>query len=185
MLAIITSIGEPTTEVCRWAVERNGFKVIVRQDGSTLWQKLKWICDNVDEDFVRIDADVIVNRSLNAENVERLCSELQPAPVWVQYLTFDMFKMDLAHGGVQFIRKSALPTMREHIREAQYKERPESYLFRLAEFHNPRICTTQEIVMGLNGYGIKDIKRVKMVKAQRGQLANYDFELAEKLVQLL
>lgn len=61
MKAYVTSIGEPTTDLCVWSLERNGFETVLIQDQTTLAEKLKRIYSEADEDFVRIDADVIVN----------------------------------------------------------------------------------------------------------------------------
>lgn len=117
---------------------------------------------------------MIVNR-----NVKELIQ--QKDLWWYQSLCFGWFSQDIIHGGVQFVRKEALPIIRKHIDEATRLERPESYLYRLPEFHNPRMCGTFEKVCGLHGYKQNDIQRVRNIKARRGQLANYDFTLAKKI----
>lgn len=184
MIALVTSIGEPTTELATWALLRNGFEVKIIQDSeTTLWQKLKWIYENIDEDFIRVDADTIVNRNCTPQYMDACLKDT--IVYWCQFLSYDWLQQDTTHGGVQFIRKGALQYLRKYINEAQFVERPESYMFRIEPFHNPRRCVTQEVIMGINGYGITDIERVKGVKRRRGQLDNYDFELAEKLDQLL
>lgn len=178
MIAYITSIGEPTTETCRWSLERNGFEVVVVQDKyTTLAQKLKWIYDaSVGLDFIRVDADVVVNKNLVPEFV----AHSAPKDIWwTQYMTFDWYKQDLTHGGVQFIKNEALASLSEHIHEALDKERPESYMFRLKEFHGPRRCISNSKVVGIHGYAQKDMERVKATKARRNQY--YDWELAERL----
>jgi hypothetical protein len=182
MKAIITSMGEATTELCVWALERNGFDVQLIQSGSTLWQKLKGVYENADSDFLRVDADVIVNRECTPKNVK---GDTSDANIWwVQYLTYDWYKQGLTHGGVQFIKKEALPHLCRQVHEARDKDRPESYMYRIRPFHDPRRCVTHDLLMGIHGYGNKDITRVKQVKAERAQLDNYDFELAERLNKL-
>jgi len=178
MKVYITSIGESTTGLCKWSLERQGFQVIVLNDPSSLWDKLNRIFSDTDEeDILRVDADVIVNK-----NIKELVQ--QNKLLWYQSLTYDWFKQDITHGGIQFIRKETISIIRKHINEAIRMDRPESYLFRLEEFHNPRVCGTFEKVCGLNGYKQFDKQRVKDVKERRGQMDNYDFELAERIEQL-
>lgn len=175
--AFVTSIGEPTTETCVWALERQGFKVTLIQDKTSLAEKLKRIYDTAEEDFIRVDADVIVNR-----NVKNL--KFPPEVWWVQGQTFGWYCQDRIYGGVQMISKKALPYLRSRIHEAMQQERPETYMFRLPEFHSPRRCVSQEILCGIHGYGIEDMKSVAKVKVRRGQIDQYDFELAERLNEL-
>lgn len=177
MRAYVTSIGESTTDLCVWSLERQGFDVVLLQDKTTLWDKLKRIYREADGDFIRVDADVVVNR-----NVKELVR--QKDLLWYQSRCFDWFSQDISHGGIQFIRKEALPAIRKHIDEAQRLHRPESYLYRLPEFHDPRMCGTFEKICGIHGYKQNDIARVKKVKAFRGQQENYDFRLAERLEEL-
>lgn len=174
----ITSVGESTTDICQWSLERLGFKPIVIKDTTSLWDKLNRIFKSAEEDILRIDADVIVNR--NVINLTK-----QNELWWYQALTFDWHKQDITHGGIQFIRKECLPAIKKHINEAARLERPESYLSRLEEFHNPRVFGTYEVVCGLNGYkqDQADIDRVKNTKLRRGQ-SGYDWELAKEIEQL-
>lgn len=175
--AIVTSIGEPTTELCIWSLERQGFQVDLYQDKSTLWDKLNRIYKDIHEDFIRVDADVVVN-----QNIKELIT--QTDLIWYQSLCYGWFSQDIIHGGVQFVRKAAIEPIRKHIHEASRLHRPESYLFRLEEFHNPRVCGTFEKICGIHGYKQNDWQRIKQVKQERGQMDNYDFELAEKLEAL-
>lgn len=180
MRAVITSVGETTTDICRWSLERNGFDVFVLMDPiSTLWEKLRWIYNNIDENFLRVDADVIPNRMCIPKGVT-----FRPINSWwVQFTTFDWFKQELTHGGVQFIYKEALPTLRSNIDKFKEAERPESQMFRLEEFDNPRRCITNSQVMGLHGYGQKDIERVKETKRRRKYYDTYDWEMYDKLME--
>ncbi len=175
MKAYVTSIGEPTTELCIWSLERQGFEVELYQDKTTLADKLARIYLDAEDDFLRVDADTIVN-----QNVKRI-GEYESDAWWIQPQTFDWYKQDLAHGGVQLIRKEALSMLRTNIGLHMGAIRPESNMFRLPEFHNPRRCVSSDLVVGLHGYGQTDIRRVKDLKAARNQMHNYDFELAERL----
>lgn len=177
MIAYITSIGESTTELCRWSLERQGIKTIVIQSPTSLWDKLCDIYMNATEDVLRVDADVIVNR-----NVKELIK--QTDLWWYQSLCYGWFSQDVIHGGIQFVRREAHDAIRNNLSKARKLERPESYLYRLPEFHNPRVCGTFEKVCGLHGYKQKDVQRVKETKERRGQLENYDFELAKRIETL-
>ncbi len=179
MKAYVTSMGENTTDLCIWSLERQGFETILIKDTTSLWNKLDHIFEDANDDFLRVDADVVVNN-----NVQELVD--QKHLWWYQSLTFGWFKQDIIHGGVQFIRKECLTSVRNHINECQYMERPESYLSRLEEFHNPRMFGTFEKVCGIHGFGQSDddTKRAKLTKTIRGRYGEYDWELAERLSAL-
>lgn len=175
--AFVTSIGETTTDLCVWSLERLGFDVELVQSPTSLWDKLRYIFNKADDEFVRVDADVVVNK-----NVLELVK--QDELWWYQGLTFDWFKQDTTHGGVQFVRKPAFDIVRRHIDEAHRLDRPESYLFRLQELHNPRRCGTFDRICGLHGYKQSDTSRVFDTKQRRGQSESYDWELAERIEEL-
>ncbi len=181
MITVVTSIGEQTTDLCVWSLKRLNFKPEVLNDpDTTLWQKLEMIYYYAkDEDILRVDADVVVNKNI-LEMVK------QDKLWWYQALCYGWFNQDVIHGGVQFIRKQSLPAIRYHLQEARKLERPESYLSRLPEFHNPRVFGTFEKVCGIHGYGqfSHDVIRAKATKIRRNQYENYDFELAERLSML-
>lgn len=179
MKAYVTSTGEPTTELCKWALERQGFEVVLIEGKDSFNRKLRTIYNDADDDFIRVDADVIVNK-----NVHKLISECPEEVWWWQSMSFDWWQMDIGYAGVQYIKKECLPILREKIEGSLHIDRPESQMYRLPEFHNPRRCEGSGIVCGLHGYGQNDMERVKKLKEYRGQLANYDFELAERVSAL-
>lgn len=177
MRAYITSIGEPTTDLCKWSVERNGYEAVIVDGDSSLAQKLQWIYNEVEDDFLRIDADVICNRNLNRK--------LTPGKGyiwWIQYMTYDWYNQDAMYGGVQFVKKHALPTLRKNIQDHITAERPESQMFRLPAFHEPRRCESSQTIMGIHGYKQTDVDRVRQTKQRRGQ--DYDWELFERIQAL-
>ena len=181
MKAVVTSIGEATTDLCIWALKRNGFDVVIYQDGKTLWHKLNRIYRDIDEDFIRVDADVVPNRNLIEDTVKDSAFE---AEWWVQFMCYGWFTQGLIHGGVQYIKKEALPFLRKEVGEFMHSERPETGLSRIEAFYNPRRFVSSNEVMGIHGYGQTDIERVKATKQRRGQYDNYDWELVEKLAAL-
>lgn len=178
MIAYITSVGEPTTDLCSWSLKRQGFEVVVVDGATTLWEKLRLIFTDARDDFIRVDADVVVNQNIRGVI-------LQDLAWWYQTYTFDWFKQDITHGGIQFVRQPAIAPALKHIDEAREKNRPESYLYRLAEFHEPRRCETWPTICGLHGYKQDGhLPRVMETKRERDYFVSYDFELAAALEAL-
>jgi hypothetical protein len=175
MRAFITSIGEPTTDLCVWQLKRMGFDITIIRDNRSLGEKLEDIYSQADDDFLRVDADVIVNRSVKA--VEKMNKNLW----WVQYKTFDMYKLDLTNGGVQYISKKILPALRANISRFKHDDRPESRMYRLEEFDERWRFKNAENVVGVHGFGQKDWQRVKKTKDNRKYSNEYDFVLVERM----
>ena len=180
MKAFITSIGEPTTDLCAWSLQRLGYEPVIIEGTDTLAEKLVKIYSLATGDFIRVDADVIVNR-----NLQDLSPFRNQYVWWYQFICFDWYKMDITHGGVHLIKDEALPYLRLHAKEFLQAYRPETELYRLKEFYEPRRCISYYgKLMGLHGYKQDNIQRVKLLKESRNQLDNYDFELYEKVSQL-
>lgn len=179
MKAFVTSIGEPTTRLCCDQLRLLGFDVVLLKDDQSLWWKLREIYNQADDDFLRVDADVVPNR-----NARSFWEGYTKDVWWVQARTFGWYSQDVIYSGIQFIRKEALPALRANIDRFEKAERPESQMFRLDEFHAPRRCVSSEVVAGLHGYGQGDIERVKAVKQRRRQYDNYAWELVERLAEL-
>lgn len=174
--AYITSIGEPTTELCKWSLVRQGVDVVLLQDSdTTLAEKLEFIYNDADDDFLRIDADVIPNR-----NILKI-ADYEREAWWVQGQCFGWYAQDLVYGGVQLIRRQALPALKANIGKHLNDERPETAMSRLPEFYDPRRFVSVDIVCGLHGWNQTDIERVKEIKERRGQYNNYDWRLVERM----
>lgn len=177
MKAFVTTMNEPTTEFCVWSLDRLGYEVFLIQGDTTLSQKLQLIYNDADDDFLRVDADTIVNRNvLDIPNYEK-------DAWWVQPQTFDWYSQDLSYGGIQFIRKEALPALRTEIIAALQAERPETQVWRSPQFYNPRRCVSVDLVCGLHGYK-NDLNKAERVKVRRKQIDKYDFELARRINEL-
>ncbi len=181
MKAYVTSIGEITRDLCVWSLVRNGFEVVLIEDSSSLADKLKAIYDIADDDFIRVDADVVPNRWLTPSKVMQIPEEAW----WMQYSCYGWFTQNKIYGGVQFIKKEALPALRNNVVRLRNTIRPETELSRISEFYNPRRFVSSEDIMGIHGFAAKDIDRIKQVKRERKQYDNYDWELGERLLGLL
>lgn len=172
MKAYVFSIGEPTTELCVWSLERLGFEVVLWQDNSRLWDKLRRLYFEAEADFVRADADCVFNK-----NVLKL--EPTDACVWHKGKVWDWYRQDLSYCGIHWIKQEAIHVLRANIDKFEKAERPETMMNRLAEFHNPRIANSCNLICGLHGYKQGDIQRVKDTKLRRNQ--DYDWELYERI----
>jgi hypothetical protein len=181
--AVVTSVGEPTTDLCVWSLKRNGFEVILYKDDSTLWAKLKRAYNELDEDFLRVDADIVPNRDLTPAFLANEVTNTNREVWWWQFLCFDWFKLNTTHA-VSFMRKQSLPAVRARVDEFKRDIRPETECSRIAEFYNPRRFDTINQIVGLHGYATRDMKPVVALKANRGQSHLYDFELAKRLNEL-
>jgi hypothetical protein len=182
MKAFVTSIGESTRDLCLWSLARNGFEPILIENGGLLVDKLQKVYKLADADFVRIDADVVVNQNFKPDYLQSLALD---DAWWVQFKTYDWLKQDLSYGGVQFYKKAALKALRKNVEQYHDADRPETQLSRLPEFHNPRRFITVEKSVGIHGFAINDLERVQRQKSKRKYFATYDFELAERLEDLL
>lgn len=185
MKAFVTSIGEITTELCVWSLERNGFDVHLIENGSLLSEKLEHIYNRADDDFVRVDADVVVNKTFTPSFVN-LWGEKFPDAWWLQFKTFGWFKLNEIYGGGQYVKKEALPALRDNVKDYHEFDRPETELSRLREFYDPRrFDSVTDGLVGLHGFAANDIDRVIEQKRKRKNFEEYDFELAAKLEGLL
>lgn len=180
MKAVVTSIGEITRDLCVWSLERNGFEVVMFDDPSTLADKLRRIYTQLDEDFIRVDADVVVNRALTPT----LLNQLTYHAWWIQFQTFSWFTMDRIWGGVQFIKQPALPALRANIENHMRDIRPETSMTRLEEFYNPRRFESHPIITGIHGFAATDVERIKDLKRARNQYETYDWELAQRMLEV-
>jgi len=181
--AFVTSIGEPTTDLCLWSLQRNGFETVLLEDPSTsLWEKLKTIYEMAEDDFVRVDADIIINRRFTPTMLSWLPIKNSDC-WWWQFICFDILKLDITHS-MAYTKKIAIPFLRSNINRVMNSNRPETEMSRIQEFHNPRrFDTYTDEIMGLHGYKA-DIERAKKQKHIRNQQGLYDFEMAERLNKL-
>lgn len=180
MKCYVFATDEATLDLCVWSLERNGWEVVVYQDDTSLWAKLKRLYNEAEDGFARVDADVIVNRDFAPDRLTAV-----PTVWWLQYCTFDWYKQNVTTGGAHVIGYEALPALRYNIGTYETSERPESQMYRIDEFYNPRRCETVNQIVGIHGYGIKDIDDVEATKQRRNQVEAYDFELTRRLNELL
>jgi hypothetical protein len=177
MKCFVFSIGEPTTELCVELMESYGFEVVLYQDDTSLWDKLKRFYTEALESegnhFMRIDADIIPNA-----NVKKLTN----ARGWKCAVGYDWYKQDRGAISIHVMSRNIIKKCLEHIEEARDKIRPETYLWRLPEV-NKSTGLAENFSCGIHGYGQKEHReRIKTLKYNREQ--KYDWELIEKIEAL-
>ena len=178
MKAFVFSIGEKTTDLCCELLKEYGFDVVLYQDDTTLWDKLKRFyteaLETQDDEFVRIDADIIPNRGvLELVKVNDGC-------LWHCGTGYDWYKQARGAISVHHMKREAVALCLNKIELAKDKVRPETHLWRVQEFHWPRVCSVVDISCGLHGYGQKDQReRIKQLKDSRSQ--HYDWGLVERI----
>lgn len=178
MKCFVFSIGEKTTDLCVELMNEYGFEVVLYQDQTSLWEKLKRFyteaLETGEEQFMRIDADIIPN-----QNVKRLA---EIATGWTCAIGYDWYKQDRGSISIHVMDKQAVRECLEHIEEAKDKPRPETCLWRLSRV-NPRTKHLDWFSCGLHGYGQSDHRnRIKDLKHMRNQ--KYDWKLLEKIEAL-
>lgn len=176
MKAFVFSIGEKTTDLCCELMNDYGFEVILYQDQTSLWEKLKRFYTEAlqtkSDAFFRIDADIIPNR-----NVLRLASV-----GWTCASGYDWYKQDRGAISIHMMTRPIVEKCLSHINEAKDEIRPETYLWRLPAI-NPHTHVESEFNSGLHGYGQKDQRqRIKELKYNRNQ--EYDWDLVERIEAL-
>lgn len=173
MKCYIFSIGEKTTDLCCELMREYGFEVILYQDQTSLWEKLKRFyteaLETKDDVFVRVDADIIPNK-----NVLKLSSI-----GWTCASGYDWYKQDTGAISVHMMTRPIIEECLKHIEEARDKLRPETHLWRLPTV-NEWTHVASELNCGLHGYGQKDQReRIKSLKQSRNQ--EYDWSLLERI----
>lgn len=177
MKAYIFSIGENTTKLCYELMTEYGFETVIYQDQTTLWDKLKRFyieaLETIDEEFVRIDADVLP--IINPKHMFNYYG-------WTCAQGFDWYKMNLGAISIHKMTREIIKKCLKNIDDAKDKNRPESHLWRLQDINrHTQINGTH--LWGVHGYGQTDQReRIKNLKQSRNQ--EYDWNLVERIEQL-
>lgn len=176
MKAFVFSIGEKTTDLCCELMDKYGYDVTLYEDSSSLWDKLgrfyRQALESKEQEFVRIDADIIPNRNvLRLENTGWQCA-----------VGYDWYSQDRKAISIHLMDRSVIELCLKFYNEAEDMIRPETYLWRKAEI-NQHTSIRGEFSCGIHGYGQKDQReRIKNLKQSRNQ--DYDWELIEKIEAL-
>lgn len=181
MKAYVFSIGEKTTDLCVELMREMDFEVILLQDKTSLWSKLKQFYELAlqtnGQEFIRIDADIIPNKGvLDLIKINDGC-------LWHCAVGWDWYKQKRDTISIHHMKREAIEKCLQNIESAKDKDRPETHLWRIEEFHWPRVCHQVDISCGIHGYGQSDQRdRVKALKRMRGQ--EYDWDLVQRIEAL-
>lgn len=181
MKAYVFSIGEKTTELCCELLTEYGFDVILYEDNSTLWAKLKRFYTEAlqteDEFFLRVDADIIPNA-----NVKKLAHESEKYKGWICASGFDWYSQDRKAISIHRMDREQITEALKFIDEAEHEIRPETYLWRRPSI-NKDTYIEDDYNCGLHGYAQGDHReRIKTLKYNRHQ--SYDWELLDRIEAL-
>lgn len=197
--AYLFSVGESTTELSQWALERLGFEVVLLYDPkTTLAEKYEEFIANHegDEWVVRCDADIIVNHHFLHE-VKMITqfgggSETEGKDVWWwQFRTFCMLKQEVINGTPMLMKREVFDlAFKKKYHENCFRQetRPETALYRDPDI-NPHTQTRKMLecqVAGIHGYRqrAEDFERVMDMKKRRNQLHEWDLELTRRINEL-
>lgn len=175
----VFSIGEPTTDLCCELLSEYGFEVILLQDDTSLWEKLKRFyieaLDSQEPIVMRIDADIIPKSNITEMRTTNYKS-------WVCASGYDWYKQDIGAISIHVMNKDIIKKCLDNIESAKNKIRPESHLWRLQGINN-HTRIDDSTVYGVHGYAQKPHReRIKALKQQRGQ--SYDWDLVERIEAL-
>jgi hypothetical protein len=175
MKAYLCSIGEKTTELCQEQLAKFGYEVILLGDKEPWYEKYKKFVFMADEDCIRIDADVIPNK--NIVHLDDFACNM------VQGQTYDFYKNGVGVTSPVLYRKEALEIIKKNWHLVG-KNRPETDASRIPEVN--KSFHTCDWVVGIHGFlqNREDLERHWGNKIARGQIKDYDFELATKLQNL-
>ena len=178
MKAYVCSIGEKTTALCVEQLEKFGFDVTVLNEIEPWVDKYKRFIKTAEEDCIRIDADILVNK-----NIRLVGLDIPDSAYAVGHATYDMYQNMINTGGPVFYTKKALDIIRKNLDKIG-TFRPEVTAVRLPEMEGH--VDIRDLIIGIHGVGQDQeaIERAKQNKINRKQIQNYDFELVEKLNNL-
>jgi len=163
--AYVFSIGEPTTDLCLEALNRNGIDAVLYQSPSSFAEKYKTLMTTAKPPFLRVDADIIVNH--------RVQEYLEKALDWSCPYGWVWWQQDLQPISVMYYSEKVVELIKPHLNDEVFNTavRPEQYMWSLPEMQgkNHKI----NIPVGLKGYGVRELEPVVSRKNARGQ--SYDW----------
>lgn len=179
MKAYLTTIGERTTEVAAQTLKLYGFDVVIL-DGFENWiDKYKRFIDLADNNCIRLDADVIIN-----QNIVQAIKDIEKNCMMAQWHGYDFYRNNIGIVSPVFYHRDALEIIRKNFGKLNVS-RPEATAWRLPDI-NPYTVTKPDIVAMHGFFQTKeDLLRHKANKINRKQIDEYNFELAEKLIEFV
>lgn len=191
MKAYLCSIGEKTTEICKEQLEKFGFNVVLIDGKESWYEKYKKfinLASKEKEDCIRIDADIIPNENIkefkNIGNATFYSDEhYMFKPLMSQAKSYDFYKNYIGVTSPVYYNKKAIKIIKDNWNLIG-KKRPETDASRIKEIN--KYLFTKDLIIGIHGFfqTRDDLIRHKLNKIERKQFGNYNFYLAEKLLNL-
>lgn len=174
MIAYVFSVGEPTTDLCVEALRKQGLDVILYQDGSRFSEKYRRLMNEATGDFLRVDADIIIN--------DRLSEYLSQAKDWSCAYGWVWWQQDLQPISVMYYSPEVVDIIKKHLHDPDFDRtpRPEQYMWSLPELKDK--IHKINVPLGIKGYGVRNLTPVKKRKKDRNQY--YDWWWIEKINKL-
>lgn len=144
--AYLTTIGEPTTALCKSQLEKLGFEVVLLDKKEDWPTKYKRFIDLANEDCLRIDADIVLFNDFNVETLKKDISELNQ-DVIAQYQVVHFSKFKIHTGQPLYYSKRILEIAKGLPVSAK---RPETAMWRRPEIIS--YTKTIEKVVGLHQF---------------------------------
>lgn len=177
MKAYVTSIGEKTTQICCEQLERYGFEVVLLDQIEPWIDKYKRFIEIAEGPCLRIDADVVVNSNI----LPFYNSCIKSNVVLSDCQVYDFYKNGLSYAGVVFYSQEAIDIIKQNLSKIKVT-RPERSMTTLLGDKKQ----SSDWLVGMHGFfqDADTFGRAKVNKKTRGQLEEYDFKLAGKLMKL-
>lgn len=173
MKCFVTSIGEKTTDLCCSQLQKFGFEVVLLDKVEPWITKYESFLLQADEDCLRIDADVLVNKHI----VE--CVDDPFDFFMIQYKTYDLYRNDVGITSPVRYSKEGLELIRAQISKLS-EGRPEATAWRLPKVVDNTF--TRDLIVGMHGFFQDDlaVNRAIENKLSRKQSSQYDWPFVWK-----
>lgn len=170
MKTYLCSIGEKTTSICKWQLERFGYEVIMLDEKEPWLDKYKKFLSLAKEDCLRIDADIIPNKNIEVFNNKDL--------FLTKAYVYDFYKNNIWPISPVYYSKEVLDYFKD--KEIKDLNRPETYLWRLI---NKKTNVIDKVV-GIHGFFQEKIDMIRGLnnKIDRGQLDDENIDLIRKFI---
>lgn len=185
MKAYLCTVGEKTTAICKEQLERYGFTVVVLDEKEPWHDKyLRFLTLALSngEDCLRIDGDIIPNKNISIAHEWR--DNISSNALMIQFSYYDFYRNDVHPGNPILYTPESIDIILRNWGEIK-TDRPETHASRLKEI-NHRMVTWEDDLVGLHGFfqDFETMRRAQKNKVARGQIDEYDFQLAYKLANL-
>ncbi len=176
MKVVVTSIGERTTDLTCSLLRDWGFDVVLFDEQESWREKFIWMIKRMDEDFIRIDADVIPLPMIKD------LAKYKGRAWLVETQQLDLYSLTMKFGTPALYRREAIEMMRPSLATLP-EDRPETFAWRLPQFRD--VTESRRLLTGLHGFFQyrQDTERGILNRKERGQEV-HDPEIIRRFMDL-